>query len=122
MSPPITGELTRFSASFPFTPIGSPSEVQDLIEQYLPAWARATHLCEMYLQNAAWLFRGITRHQLMVEMLPIIYKRPVSADTPSSQDFSGPHDLALIFLVFAVGSLLDMSQEPYSAEGEHSIT
>ncbi|THH00634.1 hypothetical protein EW026_g1916 [Hermanssonia centrifuga] len=38
----------------------------------------------------------------MVEMLPIIYKRPVSADTPSSQDFSGPHDLALIFLVFAV--------------------
>ncbi|KAJ3522802.1 hypothetical protein NM688_g8822 [Phlebia brevispora] len=120
MTPPISGELTRFSASFPFTPIGSPTEVQELIEQYLPPWERATHLCETYLENAGWLFRGVTRQQLVVEMLPVIYRRPIPEGTRvASLDYTGPHDLALLFLVFALGSLLDLSQEPYSSEGEH---
>lgn len=118
MTPPISGELTRFSTSFPFTPLGTTGDVRRLIESHLPPWDRAMHLAESYLTNAAWLFRGITREQLMDEMLPIIYKRP-DAKACSFQDYSGPHDLALLFLVFAVGALVDLNQEPYNAEGEH---
>jgi hypothetical protein len=122
MTPPINGELTRFSVSFPFTPLGPTADVRRLIESHLPPWDRATHLAESYLTNAAWLFHSVTRPQLMDEMLPAIYNRPtqgVSEEDRPYQDYSGPHDLALIFLVFAVGALVDLSQEPYNAEGEH---
>lgn len=122
MTPPIHGELTRFSVAFPFTPIGSTVDVRRLIESHLPPWDRAKHLAESYLTNAAWLFQGVTREQLVDEMLPAIYKRPrpdVSEEDRPYQDYSGPHDLALVFLVFAVGALVDLSQEPYNAEGEH---
>lgn len=120
MTPPINGELTRFSASFPLTPLGAPSEVQELIEQYLPRWERATHLCETYLANAGWLFRGVTRQQLILEMLPVVYRRPIAVGTSvASVDYTGPHDLALVFLVFALGALLDSAQDVASAEAEH---
>ena len=122
MTPPICGELTRFSVSFPFTPIGSTADVRQLIESHLPPWERATHLAESYLTNAGWLFVGVTREQLVDEMLPSIYHRPthdVSDEDRPYQDYSGPHDLGLLFLVFAVGALVDLSQEPYNAEGEH---
>lgn len=122
MTPPIHGELTRFSVSFPFTPIGSTADVRRLIESHLPSWDRATHLANSYLTNAAWLFQGLTREQVVDEMLPAIYKRPrpdIREEDAPYQDYSGPHDLALLFLVFAVGALVDLSQEPYNAEGEH---
>ena len=83
MTPPINGELTRFSASFPFMPIGAPGEVQELIQQYLPPWDRAAHLCETYLANAGWLFRGVTRQQLVVEMLAERGKIAVAAHLPN---------------------------------------
>ncbi|GJE99289.1 fungal-specific transcription factor domain-containing protein [Phanerochaete sordida] len=122
MTPPIHGELTRFSVSFPFTPIGPTDDVRRLIESHLPPWDRATHLAESYLTNAAWLFQGLTREQVVDEMLPAIYKRPrpeFKEEEIPYQDYSGPHDLALLYLVFAVGALVDLSQEPYNAEGEH---
>lgn len=122
MTPPIHGELTRFSVSFPFTPIGSTAEVRHLIESYLPSWERATHLAQSYVANASWLFQGITPDQVQDEMLPAIYKRPqpkVSEQDSPYEDYSGPHDLALLFLVFAIGALMDLGQEPYNAEAEH---
>lgn len=122
MTPPIHGELTRFSVSFPFTPIGSTADVRRLIESHLPPWERATHLAQSYVTNAAWLFQGITPEQVIDEMLPAIYKRPrseLSEEDRPYQDYSGPHDLSLIFLVFAVGALMDLGQEPYNAEAEH---
>lgn len=122
MTPPIFGELVRFSVSFPFTPLGSTCDVRRLIESHLPSWERATHLSEVYLTNAAWLFQGVTREQLVDEMLPAIYNRPrraISEEERPYQDYSGPHDLSLLFLIFAVGALVDLSQEPYNAEGEH---
>ena len=65
MTPPIHGELTRFSVAFPFTPIGSPGDVRQLIESHLPTWDRATHLAESYVINAAWLFQSVTKEQVL---------------------------------------------------------
>ena len=125
MTPPISGELTRFSVSFPFTPLGSTADVRRLIESHLPPWERAAHLAESYLTNAAWLFQGVTREQLLDEMLPTIYNRPPTHDIADEdrpyQDYSGPHDLALLFLIFAVGALVDLSQEPYNEIGRAHV-
>ena len=74
-------------------------------------------LSETYLEHAAWLFRAVSRIQLLDEMLPVIYKRKPPPDP--SHEYNGPHDIAVLFMIFAVGALVDLNQEPYNAEAEH---
>ncbi|KAH8997103.1 fungal-specific transcription factor domain-containing protein [Lactarius hatsudake] len=109
--------LQRFSHSFPFTPPGTVKQHINTIKDFLPPWDHALAMAEFYLANATWVFRSVTRQQLINEMLPAIYgKRTAYAD-----DHNGPHDLALLFGVFALGSVMDVSL-PNSAsesEGEH---
>ncbi|KAH9053247.1 fungal-specific transcription factor domain-containing protein, partial [Lactarius vividus] len=109
--------LQRFSYSFPFTPTGTVKQNIDAIKNYLPPWERASVMAEAYLASATWIFRSVTRPQLINEMLPAIYgKRTAYAD-----DHNGPHDLALLFSVFALGSVMDSSLTNSTAEseGEH---
>ncbi|KAH9040306.1 hypothetical protein EDB83DRAFT_2318365 [Lactarius deliciosus] len=114
--------LLRFSHSFPFTPPGTVKQNINTIKDCLPTWDHALAMAESYLANATWLFRSVTRQQLIDEMLPAIYgKRTAYAD-----DCSGPHDLALLFGVFALGSVMDVSLPNSTAESEgnhyHQLT
>jgi hypothetical protein len=124
-SPPLPPEVSRFSFSFPFTPTGPAHEVIALIQNYLPPYNVAVSICETYLSNAAWLFRGVQREQLMDEMLPIIYQlRPnPAANMPNSNDddYSSPHALSLFFSILSVGRIvdLDLATAAAEAEGEH---
>ena len=108
-----------FSQSFPFTPMGPAVAVQEVIESHLPNWERAHYLAETYLEQAAWLFRGVGRLQLLDEMLPVFYKKPVPYMLDDSEDYNGPHDLALLFMVFAIGALVDLRQDPNNPEADH---
>lgn len=74
-------------------------------------------MAEAYLASAAWIFRSVSRHQLVNEMLPSIYKK---LPYPS-EEYNGPHDLALLFSIFALGNTLDVSLPTRTAEseGEH---
>ncbi|KAH9851966.1 hypothetical protein C2E23DRAFT_828394 [Lenzites betulinus] len=119
-TPPLPGEIARFSGSFPFTPMGPPHSVYELIESHLPSYERACQLCESYVSHAAWLFRSVPRHQLFDEMIPHFYKQPPPEDAlPPSSDYSSPHDLALLLLCLAIGALVDLRQQPYNSEAEH---
>lgn len=119
-TPPLPGEITRFSNSFPFTPMGSPHQVYELIESHLPPYQRACELAESYVTHAAWLFRSVPRKQLFDEMIPHFYKQASGEDTPlPSGDYSSPHDLALLLLCFAIGALVDLKQQPYNSEADH---
>ncbi|KAJ3515208.1 hypothetical protein NLJ89_g1912 [Agrocybe chaxingu] len=111
---PSSSDLSLFSQSFPFTPMGPTADVQALIESHLPPYERTIALCETYFDQCAWLFRGTTRTQLMDDMVPVIYKQQAA---PPGEDYSGPHDLALLFIVLAIGSLV--SREPSDSQGEH---
>lgn len=108
-----------FSQSFPFSPVGPAVAVQEVIEGHLPAWERALYLAETYLEGAAWLFRGVARPQLVEEMLPVFYKHQVPYTAQPEEDYGGPHDLALLFMVFAIGALVDLRQDPSNPEAEH---
>jgi hypothetical protein len=110
-------ELQRFSYSFPFTPMGPIKETIELIRSYLPPWEQASVMAESYLECTTWVFRSVTRHQLVNEMLPSIYQKLPD----SSEQYDGPHDLALLFSIFALGSALDVSLSTRAAEseGEH---
>ncbi|KAI0027762.1 hypothetical protein K488DRAFT_60517, partial [Vararia minispora EC-137] len=122
-SPTLSSELTRFSFAFPFTPMGTPKEVQAMVTNYLPTYEVACAICETYLTNAAWLFRSTDREQLLGEMLPVLYKLkpapPVPA--PADVDYAGPHALALFFSVLSVGCIVDIGLPTARAEadGEH---
>jgi hypothetical protein len=105
-----------FSQAFPFSPLGPVTTVREIIEGHLPSLDRAKYLVQTYLEQAAWLFRSVSQEQLMDELLPVYYsKDPVK---PSHQT-KGDHELALLLLVFAVGALVDLQQEPFNHEAEH---
>ncbi|KAI6145257.1 fungal-specific transcription factor domain-containing protein [Pisolithus tinctorius] len=88
-----------------------------LIHNWLPPWKRAHQLSELYLSQAPWFFGPVTRQQLMEECLPSWYTEardlipsgPVTSTLESSTEhFSkGPHDLALLFVVFCLGAQMD---------------
>ena len=116
-SPKLPPDLLLFSNSFPFTPIGPVRETQLKIETYLPPWERACILAETYLEQAAWIFRAVSKQQLLDEMLPIIYKRQLPLDP--AHEYNGPHDLSLLLMIFAVGALVDLNLEPFNKEADH---
>ena len=114
-SPSLSTSITRFSNAFPFTPVGPTDEVLGLIRQNLPTWEMATAIAETFLENAAWLFRSVSRAQLMDEMLPAIYSKHPAYST---DEYGGPHDLALLLFIFAVGRIVDIGLPPEVAESE----
>ncbi|KAG6894950.1 hypothetical protein C0992_003792 [Termitomyces sp. T32_za158] len=110
-SPP-ADPLALFSSSFPFTPLGSPVGVQDLIASHLPSRSTAEGLVQIYLSECSWLFHGVTKAQLE-EMVVALYGRAGRRSQlregereGGEGDYSGPHDLALLFIIFAVGALV----------------
>ncbi|KAA1470033.1 hypothetical protein DENSPDRAFT_928581 [Dentipellis sp. KUC8613] len=150
---PIPAPAARFSHAFPFTPVGPAAAVLALVRAQLPPWAEARRTAEVYLQNASWLFRSMSRAQLVEELLPAVYGRSASAgESPgdgnanasgdgnenehangdesanpnanvngNGDDYAGPHALALLLYVLAVGRLVDLSLAHTDAEaqGEH---
>ncbi|KAJ3848820.1 fungal-specific transcription factor domain-containing protein, partial [Lentinula lateritia] len=118
----IDPRITLFSHRFPFTPLALPSaQIQELIESYLPTYERAREVINIYFEQVAWIFRGVTREQLDGEMVGAIYALPESTSIPGplpplGVDYSGPHDLALLFMVFALGALV----EPIPSNGHSS--
>ena len=94
--------------------MGHSADVQELVESHLPSYERTLILCETYFEQVAWNFRGVTRMQLIDDMLPVIYNKQPA---PFGEDYSGPHDLALLFIIMAIGALV--CHEPSKALGEH---
>jgi hypothetical protein len=82
----LASEVTRMAFFWPFTPTSLTTE--EFIAQVmscLPSWERATALCEVYLENRAWLLKGIEREQLVEEVMPIVYGRKKSPKQSSER-------------------------------------
>ncbi|KAG6835785.1 hypothetical protein H0H93_014720 [Arthromyces matolae] len=98
--------------SFPFEPSGIvPSNVQSMIEAFLPPIERAVFLCETFMEHLTWMFQIVTRRHILKELIPAVYKRV--------QVSYGPHDLALMLIVLGIGTLVDLNISPYSLEAQH---
>ncbi|KAF7377431.1 Zn(2)-C6 fungal-type domain-containing protein [Mycena sanguinolenta] len=139
---------TLFSSSaFPLTPIGSPQAIHALVTSHLPRLIHARKLVQCYFEQVAWLFRGVTRGQVgdMLRAVYTAYAPRHSSHSPDGskddvqltdeegdgedEDYTGPHDLALLFLVFATGALVqppapgcdedDVHRQKVAAEAEH---
>lgn len=109
----LSSEIVRLSCALPFGAEGNVDEAMDLMFSHLPIEPRGWSLCETYLEHAAWAFQPLKRDEIIDELLSPIYKaqkRRASGST-TAPDIS-PHRLAALFLVFAVGALVDLTLEP----------
>lgn len=116
MSPDLPQEFRLFSQSFPFTPMGPISAVQELIESHLPPLERAKYLVQTYFEQASWLFRSVSQEQVTEELLPIYY---TNSTATAPDEPKRAHELGLLFLVFAIGALVDVTQDISNHEAEH---
>lgn len=111
---PVSTEIARLSAAFPFGADGSIEKGLDLLFEYLPSQPRAWSLCETYMEQAAWSFRPIKRDQIIDDILSPVYKIVKEKQFLGSTNDRAisPHRLAVLFLVFALGALVDLTLEP----------
>lgn len=124
--PRVSSEISHLSSIVPFNFAGisdddKQNQVMDALFNLLPDYPRATSLCETYMENAAWVFRPITREELIDEILAPVYA--VAHDR--KQDVSevkrevSSHTLAVLYMVFAHGALTDLTLPPYNTEAEN---
>ncbi|KAI5121634.1 hypothetical protein M0805_001163 [Coniferiporia weirii] len=102
------------------------TELFALIESRMPPFARASSLCETYLENLSWIVRVVERPQIFEELLPFCYGHAglgggarIGGD--AGVDVLGAtaaHELALLLMVFAAGALADLTLPPYNDEAE----
>jgi hypothetical protein len=112
--PPLISNLDQ---AFPLTPSGLPKEhIQEMIESYLPEIQRSVSLCETFLKSLSWMFQVVSRQQIIDHLIPSIYR---SGTKSLERPRYGPHDLALLFSVLALGALVDPALPPYNAEARH---
>ncbi|KAJ7848323.1 fungal-specific transcription factor domain-containing protein [Mycena leptocephala] len=116
---PVSPATLFSSSSFPLTPIGPPHAIHALVRSHLPSRARARALVRAYF--AQLVCRGVTRGQVG-DMMRGVYGPGDDADggwdeftdgdrepadaVGDEEEYTGPHDFALLFMVFAVGALV----------------
>lgn len=124
--PPLPPELANISLTFPLTIMdGGLESMLDKLESCLPPQPRAWALCETYLAHFTWLCRPIKRDELIDEILVPIFNaikdpsKPKSAYRPSISDANRyPHLLAVLYMVLAVGALVDLTLPSCNPEAE----
>ncbi|KAG9308956.1 hypothetical protein JVU11DRAFT_11258 [Chiua virens] len=91
-----------------FCPVDN--ELRELVMRHLPPLSEALRLCEIYLDWGKTLWNPLSYHELVDEIVGSVYR----AD--SYESIPGPHALSLVFSIFALASLFDLSRPAYSIE------
>ncbi|KAI0820381.1 fungal-specific transcription factor domain-containing protein [Trametes gibbosa] len=82
---------------------------------YLPGVDEAAELRRIYFQHAAWMYNPVTMAQLNESAFNIFY------DPHKAPDMDDPllsHQLALLYMILAIGSLMDTTRPAYNVEAE----
>ncbi|KAI0730863.1 fungal-specific transcription factor domain-containing protein [Earliella scabrosa] len=123
--PSLEPQLADLAITFPLTIVEDGTDaIIERLEAALPPQTRAWALCETYMEHLSWWSRPIKRGELIDDILVPIYsckkdptKKTYHKDA-GEDDGKCPHLLAVLFFVFALGSLVDLTQQPCSAEAE----
>ncbi|KAJ6507293.1 fungal-specific transcription factor domain-containing protein [Mycena vitilis] len=117
--------FTAITESFPFSSDQSSTwDADQALEQllaHLPLEARAWTLSETYYRNGCWTGMPVLQSET-VELLSLIYHPFQSASASGSADQlkpATPQQLAVLYLIFALGSLVDLDLPPYNADADH---
>ncbi|KAK7053433.1 hypothetical protein VNI00_004059 [Paramarasmius palmivorus] len=116
----VSKEIAQLSNSFPFRS-GAAWDIDQCMERlisYLPQKLRAWSLCETYLGQECWTSKIISREELIDDILGPVYRYVDQQDEDQDLPVS-PHRLAVLFFVFALGALVDLTIPPHSVEAEN---
>lgn len=118
---PLAAEIARLSSSFPFNDgIAATERTLDILYSYLPEQPRAWTLCETYLEHAAWAFRPLKRDEIIDEFLTPVYRhRKERTLDPNIPHCVSAHKLAVLYLLFAIGALVDLTLPAYNTEARN---
>ncbi|KDQ61622.1 hypothetical protein JAAARDRAFT_204099 [Jaapia argillacea MUCL 33604] len=113
-------EILILTGSFPIIPMirtASNLEVDRLksLYWYLPDHNTAAHLRQVYYRHAAWMYDPIPVQDFNEQVFYHIY--PLDGTSPVHEPLMG-HRLSLMFMVLAIGTLMDTTLHPYSVEAE----
>jgi hypothetical protein len=109
----VPAEITEL-LKFPFGAEEPTGVTLELILTYLPPQPRAWSLYETYMEHASWLFRPLKRDEMVDEILSPIYKAVKEKKMYGLRAIESisPHKVAVLFLVFTLGALVDLTLEP----------
>jgi hypothetical protein len=85
----------------------------DLLYSYLPPQPRAWTLCETYLEHAVFTIRPIKRDEIINEILAPTYRALKAKEAGENIEAHSvsPHKLGILFLIFALGTFVDLTLE-----------
>ncbi|KAF5383588.1 hypothetical protein D9615_003709 [Tricholomella constricta] len=110
-------DIPWLNFAFPFAPPVNKTahNVRGSIISCLPQTpAAAKKICDMYFRHAAWMYAPITEN----DFLETIF-RPMYEQDGIGQSSVTSHNLAVLLLVLAIGSLLDLDRPAHSPESMH---
>lgn len=119
--------LNELASMFPHSVGSNPksqtyANAMDMLFASLPPTPCAWSLFEAYMENATWVFQPVRRENLIEDILTPIYnakkEREESAATPNTWADISPHKLAVLYIIFAIGAVVDLTLPPFNAEGE----
>lgn len=84
---------------------------------FLPPMDRAIELRNTYFAHAAWMYNPISAEMFNNEVFEHFYGQSTSPTSPSDEPLLC-HRLSLMFIVLAIGCLMDVTQEPFSLDAE----
>ncbi|KAI0065627.1 hypothetical protein BV25DRAFT_1714330 [Artomyces pyxidatus] len=119
--PPASPEVTLpthvpwLSHAFPFAGVDkSVEEVRATLFSYLPDAATAQNLADIYYRNAAWMYMPIEQNDFYESILTRVYEPQAG-----SEDRIESHRLAVIYMILAIGALVDLDRPPHSYDANH---
>ncbi|KAI1790939.1 hypothetical protein LXA43DRAFT_973323 [Ganoderma leucocontextum] len=78
----------------------------------MPTMEEALRLCDIYFENSKFLWYPLPREYVYTEIVSFIYQPPIGDYCHVTKK----HALALLFMIFALATLFDMTMPPYSVE------
>ncbi|KAH7873029.1 fungal-specific transcription factor domain-containing protein [Lentinula edodes] len=107
----IPSDVPWLSYAFPLTPTSlNKDAVRNNIITLLPDPSSAQRLCELYYRHAAWMYTPVSKN----EFFEMVY-RPIY-NTETGFPIIGSHYLAIMYMVLAIGTLLDIDRPSHSQE------
>ncbi|EJD07477.1 uncharacterized protein FOMMEDRAFT_75316 [Fomitiporia mediterranea MF3/22] len=118
-------DIPWLSHAFPFSPSLNQAAADDLrstLLAALPDAPTARELADLYFANASWMYHPVTKEQFDKHIFARVYpyataESPVDAETDRDSGSFESHRLALLYIVLAVGILVDLKRPSHDTAG-----
>ncbi|KAI0305952.1 hypothetical protein B0F90DRAFT_1623878 [Multifurca ochricompacta] len=119
----LPAEILQFSASLPLSPISWPSldiakERLRNLHWYLPTAEKAAELRDLYYTYGAWMYNPISLAEFNATVYSILFKSQGTLLTDEDPNVVLSYRLSIMFMVLAIGSLMDPRLPSYNIEAE----